>query len=113
MNDEQKFAEHLKLYGTKAVSFATLMKLLESSFAALAKKLMPEIEALQKSVDELKANGPNIADAYKGAWMIGVYKRGSLVTHSGSLFLALKDTDAKPGTDTWKLVVKAGKDARA
>jgi hypothetical protein len=68
---------------------------------------------LEAEVAELKAGGPNIADCYRGVWMYGSYKRGSLVTHSGSIFLALKDTDEKPATsDAWKLIVKAGRDGK-
>lgn len=41
-----------------------------------------------------------------------LYKRGSFVTHSGSLYAAMVDTTDRPRTDSksWRLAVKRGRD---
>lgn len=48
------------------------------------------------------------ADIYTGVYKPGEnYQRGNFTTWGGSLWLALRDTKAKPGeTPDWKLVVK-------
>jgi hypothetical protein len=54
-----------------------------------------------------------LADAYKGVWKPGVYKRGDVVTWGGSLFIAAADTEAKPeSAEDWKLAVKRGRDGK-
>ncbi len=54
-----------------------------------------------------------LAEAFKGIWKAGDYKRGSIATVGGSLFLALEDTSEKPETGKgWQLVVKRGRDGR-
>lgn len=66
-------------------------------------------------VKEFKYTKATIADFYKGVWAPGTHHRGSLVTWGGSLWLALKETTAKPDTkdsDDWKLVVKRGRDGK-
>ena len=41
------------------------------------------------------------------------YRRGSLVTHEGSIWCATTDTQDVPGKSAaWQLAVKAGRDAR-
>jgi integrin beta 3 len=55
----------------------------------------------------------NFADVYKGVWRAGDFRRGDVVTLSGSLFVAQCDTTAKPETgDDWKLAVKRGRDGK-
>lgn len=53
---------------------------------------------------------------YRGVWQRSEeYKRGAVVTESGSCWHAAKDAPIgeRPGTgDSWQLMVKAGKDAR-
>jgi hypothetical protein len=57
------------------------------------------------------AKGFNLADVYYGVWQAGIYERGSLVTHGGSLWIALASTEGRPGeTDDWQLCVKRGRD---
>jgi hypothetical protein len=58
----------------------------------------------------LDAMQANLADAWVGTHKDGnSYKRGQLVTHSGGLWLALRDTSDRPGTsDALKLIVKRG-----
>jgi hypothetical protein len=52
---------------------------------------------------------------YRGIWQRAVaYCRGAAVTHDGSLFIALADTEgAEPGSSAsaWQLAVKRGRDA--
>lgn len=52
--------------------------------------------------------GPALGDM-RGAWSAGTYRRRALVTHQGSLWLALRDTSGTPGDHAdWQLVVAAG-----
>jgi hypothetical protein len=55
-----------------------------------------------------------LADSYRDVFAAGEqYQRGDLVTHDGSLWLALADTEAQPGAEGgWKLVTKRGRDGR-
>ncbi len=55
----------------------------------------------------------NMADAYRGVWKAGDYRRGEVVTYGGSSFLAKADTKDKPEqSDAWVLWVKRGRDGR-
>lgn len=53
---------------------------------------------------------------YEGVWSAATYAKGSLVTHDGGMWYALRATDKKPGSDAvvpdWKLVVKSGTNGR-
>jgi hypothetical protein len=110
---QKKFDDFMSKNGDKAVKWKTFMNVVQDTLAKVTDVVKPRLDVLDKEVAELGARGPNLADAYKGAWLHGVYKRGMLVTQGGSLFLALKDTDSKPATsDDWKLVVKSGKDGK-
>ena len=92
-----------------ALGYAPILKEFVGRFGANEKR----IAALEKAIEELRANGPNLASAYKGSWMLGAFHRGDLVTMSGSLWLALADTEEKPGAGAcWKLVVKRGADGK-
>jgi hypothetical protein len=55
-----------------------------------------------------------IADAYRGTWQPqNLYTRGCLVTWSGSLWLCMAASDAKPGTnDHWRQITQRGKDGK-
>ncbi len=54
-----------------------------------------------------------LAEAYKGVWKAGAYKRGSVVTWAGSMFIANADTEAKPEeSGDWRLAVKRGRDGK-
>lgn len=49
----------------------------------------------------------------RGVWREGEYKAGDAVTWAGSLWIAQKDTDAKPDSgDGWRLSVKRGRDGK-
>lgn len=55
---------------------------------------------------------------YRDLWMEGkAYEAGDMVTWGGSMWIAMKDTTAKPDLPTaesraWKLCVKRGKDGK-
>jgi len=53
---------------------------------------------------------------YQGAWEPGIaYQRGDAVTHDGSVWIAMAEAEARPGssgTTGWRLAVKRGRDAR-
>ena len=95
------------------------MKALIEALAAVLPELVerntaPLHDRIEKLEAELKAKGPNLADAFRGAWTAGsTYARGSLVVQDGGMWLALADSDHKPGaTEAWRLVTKKGKDGR-
>jgi integrin beta 3 len=49
----------------------------------------------------------------RGVWTEQAYERGDCATHGGSLWIAQRDTRAKPGTgDDWRLACKKGRDGR-
>jgi hypothetical protein len=75
--------------------------------------LRDRVAKLEKELAEMKANPPTLCSSYQGTWQPGGSKRGDVVTQDGSLWLAMSDTDAKPGGgDTWKLIVKRGRDGK-
>lgn len=54
---------------------------------------------------------------YAGIWQSGRYPKSAVVTAKGALWIALVETQAKPGEDDdasrdWKLCVKAGRDGK-
>lgn len=92
----------------KAIGPATL-----EAIDRAQKPLLDRIDALEKAAEQLKANPPTLIASYKGIWQPGGTKRGDVVTLDGSLWLAMADTDAKPGIgDTFRLIVKRGKDGK-
>lgn len=57
----------------------------------------------------------NLADVYRDVFAEGTeYQRGDLVTHNGSLWLALADSTDQPGAapDSWRMVAKEGRPGR-
>lgn len=85
----------------------------------IAETVKGETEPLKARVADLEAR---VAEAEtKGIVYAGVfqraadYRRGSVVTHSGCAWVAIKDTQGEaPGAgESWQLMVKAGKDARS
>jgi hypothetical protein len=75
--------------------------------------LRERITKLEKELAEQKANPPTLADCYSGVWQPGLHKRGDAVTWNGSLFIAQRDTEAKPETsDAWRMAVKRGRDGK-
>lgn len=55
-----------------------------------------------------------LADSYREVWREGEsYQRGNIATWDGSPWLAVRDTETKPGTSAdWKLFAKKGRDGR-
>ncbi len=68
--------------------------------------------ALDERVEEFSLTLP--FQLYQGVWKAGQYRRGDTVTREGSQWVALKDTDAIPGTvdSGWQLSVKRGRDGK-
>lgn len=64
-------------------------------------------------VKEFRVAKPTLADCYRGVWREGAHKAGDAVTWGGSLWIAQRDTEAKPETDdSWRLAVKKGRDGK-
>lgn len=77
-------------------------QVLQNQIAALEARIME----MEKHVAEIK---------YTGVWRDGeTYKRGNSCTHDGSIWIALRDTEGKPGQSLeWQLAVRKGKDGKA
>ena len=70
-----------------------------------------ELDAwFEKRAADLEAR--NLADVWKGVFKHGeLYTRGAIAQWDGSPWLALKDTNAVPGTNgDWQLFAKKGRD---
>ena len=75
---------------------------------AVVEAMKRAIKPLQDRIAKLEAR-PELK--YGGVYAPNVtYNAGTLVTRSGSLWIALHETRATPGTDPemWRLVVKSG-----
>lgn len=68
----------------------------------------------QSLVDQIARLRAAMAERkYFGVWEPGGYREHNSVTHKGSLWIALRDTQDTPGTtEDWQLAVKKGRDAR-
>jgi len=70
------------------------------------------LEAMERRLQELECRGLK----YAGIWQrASDYERGSVITHAGSAFVAIRKTQStdKPGeSDAWQMMVKAGKDGK-
>lgn len=68
--------------------------------------------AVRAAVADLQVRG--LADVYRGVYKPGdPYQRSELATWDGSLWLAVRDTNARPGSDdAWVLIVKRGQNGR-
>jgi HK97 family phage prohead protease len=85
----------------------------------LALKMLPTVgdimvEALAPMLERISALESAMAQhKYFGVWKGGQYKQHNSVTHKGSLWIALRDTEGTPGmTEDWQLAVKRGRDGR-
>jgi hypothetical protein len=72
----------------------------KAQFAEIERRLAA-LEAQPTS----KGAGVTWAGIYRAG---NTYDEGQLVTHAGGLWLARRDTDSKPGSEAWTLVVKRG-----
>lgn len=72
-------------------------------------------EAVEKAVDAL----PKPKDGKDGklpiakAWVDDIHYAGDVVTHSGSLYQALKDTGREPPSDDWVCLAARGEDGKS
>lgn len=81
----------------------------EAITRGIAAGLKPHLEEIYRRLAAIEASGPkSFADAYAGTWKEGAFKAGTMVTHSGSLWIAHADTEDRPGTSPhWQLMVKS------
>jgi len=90
---------------------ASMQQVLAASVASLGKFMIGEIKALEDRLAELE----KAPLAFKGVHEEGrLYERNSVVTREGSMWVALRATQQRPGDggDGWQLAVKRGRDAR-
>jgi hypothetical protein len=82
-----------------------------AQLAPIVETLVGEIRGLKNELAALRRDVD--AKTYKGVWQEGGYEKGNLITHGGCMWVALEDTDDKPGTSgAWQLAVKRGRDGR-
>jgi hypothetical protein len=72
---------------------------------------LDQLAGIEKRVEELESR-PTLR--YLGVWKEGHYVIGSAVTQGGSVWIAERDTDQRPGDGEsgWRLAVRAGRDYR-
>ena len=73
-------------------------EMVDKFFTAAVQPYVERIAALEAAREK------TLADAFQGGWLAGrTYKRGSLVQHADALWLALDDSDARPGqSSAWR-----------
>jgi hypothetical protein len=85
--------------------------IVHSSGRARSRKRTPGLRRVVKLEKELAEF--TSGEWHKGVWDDRQYKKGNVVTHQGSTWIARDDTSTKPGTDpAWQLIVKRGRDGR-
>ena len=91
---------------------ADILMLVDAIGKALAEYVAAKTEPLLKRIAELEARP---AFDYTDTFEQGrSYRKGQGCTQGGSIFVAMKDYPAAPGTPDsgWQLAVKRGRDAR-
>jgi len=87
-------------------------RVMREQLATRSSETLALIEALAQRIEALESSGTkSLADAYRGTYLAGTtYERGQMITHSGSLWLCMADTQSVPGDGVhWKLVVKGAR----
>jgi hypothetical protein len=71
------------------------------------------IEALESRILQVEKHAAELK--YCGVWRDGEqYRKNNFVTHDGSVWICLRDTEGKPGCSMeWQLAVRKGKDGKA
>jgi len=67
-----------------------------------------DLEARIAALERGEAKAFSLVDVYRGGWQPNHdYEKGSIATFSGSLYLALCDTDARPANSSdWRMIVR-------
>jgi hypothetical protein len=81
----------------------------ECTSGLIDRRLQPILERLAELE---KREQKSLADAFQGPWLPQrTYKRGSLVQHDGSAWLALADVNGKPGEsgEGWRMLVRGAR----
>ena len=101
-------AKHVGPLRSRIVHLEEQIGELEKDPAADIKVLLdPMIERLM-GLEERENR--SLADSFEGPWLPQkLYRRGALVQHNGSAWLALANTEGKPGeAEGWRLLVRGG-----
>jgi hypothetical protein len=86
----------------------TARAMVDATVGLIARKLKP----LEQRIAALESERhKSLADAFQGPWLPrATYLRGALVQHAGGAWLALEDTDGKPGeAPGWRLLVRGAR----
>ena len=88
----------------KAFAEGTLVDTLALVIAAVRRESDEKIATLKARIAELEGRG---FTEYKGVYAEGsTYRRGTLVTDHGSMWLALVNTRTRPPGDAWKMTAR-------
>jgi hypothetical protein len=103
--------DHLEIFNREATG-ADLMRVLDMSQEAFD-AVASDLKALKKRVEELEA-APSVPPVeYKGVWRQGEYRKGNMVSWSGSIWHCNRTTEDKPASsDAWTLCCKKGRDGK-
>jgi len=91
-----------------------LADVIVSGIKAATAPIVKRLEAAEAKIVALDTK--HIAPVYEGVYEHDkTYRRGSLVTRNGGLWLAISETSSQPGSNpaAWRLVVKSGDAAKA
>jgi hypothetical protein len=85
---------------------------LSVALEAAFKKRDDKIEQLESRITEMEKHAAEFK--YRGVWRDGEqYRKNNFVTHDGSVWICLRDTEGKPGQSLeWQLAVRKGRDGR-
>lgn len=97
--------------GEKDAMATAIGNVIRESLAELREQLASRIACAESNIALLQDRS-NVR--WAGTWSEHLHARaGELVTHSGSLFLCLRDSTGRPGrSEDFRLIVKAGRAPR-
>jgi len=105
----------IKKHGGKPVTWKFFHQWLDNNYLPILGTLRTRIREDAERIDALEKQIKTLEERpqleYRGVFSDStLYQMGSLVTRSGGLWLALRETAATPGTasECWRLIVKEG-----
>lgn len=119
--DWNKVVDDARKYGDKQVNELKADANVQGFSAPIVRVMAMQIATTKYLVDHCNALEARLAElektpfAFKGVHEAGsLYSKNEVVTHDGSMWVALRTTQQRPGDggDGWVLAVKRGRDAR-
>lgn len=86
------------------------LKAMADALVSVVRPMKSELKDLRERIEALEAHPLKYLGTYERGQM---YAKNAVVTHGGSMWIALRPTQQIPGPgDGWQLCVKHGRDAR-